>query len=151
MAVNPNGSSVKPARVKLNLLLALLASASSAFTAVLWAQTSGDFSAAPPLLQNSAPARVMLLLSNDQQLYYKAYTDYTDLDGDGELDTTYNDAFDYYGYFHSGLCYDYSNSRFEPAGAVSGGHQCARKWSGNFLNWASYEPYGYRAAGVSRR
>ena len=122
MAVHQNGNSVKSARTRLNLLLALLASTTSAFTAVLWAQSSADFSAVPPLLQSSAPPRVMLLLSNDHQLYFKAYTDYTDLDGDGELDTTYNDAFEYYGYFNSGFCYDYSNSRFEPAGAVSGGH-----------------------------
>jgi type IV pilus assembly protein PilY1 len=129
--------SVKNRGGKDKLLLAALAATTSAFSALLWSQTAEDFTAAPPLLQSAAPARVMLLLSNDHQLYFKAYTDYTDLDGDGELDTTYNDAFDYYGYFHSGLCYDYVNSRFEPAGAVTSGHQCGGNWSGNFLNWAS--------------
>ncbi len=124
---------------KYPLLLAAVAAATSTFSALLWSQTAEDFIAAPPLLQSAAPARVMLLLSNDHQLYFKAYTDYTDLDGDGELDTTYNDDFDYYGYFHSGVCYDYSdsNGRFEPAGAVVSGHQCNGNWSGNFLNWAS--------------
>ena len=132
-------TSVKNRSGKNKLLLTALAGTTSALAPIVWAQTSEDFAAAPPLLQSAAPARVMLLLSNDHQLYFKAYTDYTDLDGDGELDTTYNDAFDYYGYFHSGMCYDYSDSsgRFEPAGAVVSGHQCAGNWSGNFLNWAS--------------
>lgn len=104
----------------------------------------------PLYLTQSADARVELLLSRDNQLYFKAYTDYTDLDGDGILDTTYNDKFSYYGYFDSSRCYDYtSNSRFEPsANHVTGydstnptaqitNHQCSLQWSGNFLNWAT--------------
>ena len=105
----------------------------------LLAQTSYDFAAVPPLLQASAPPRVMLLMSNDQQQFYKAYTDYTDLDGDGQLDTSYKDTIEYYGYFNSNFCYDYdaADARFEPNGITSGGHQCNGQWSGNFLNWAS--------------
>lgn len=118
-------------------VLALLATAASLFATALWAQNSSDFAAGPPLNKSTAPPRIMLLMSNDQQLYYKAYTDYTDLDGDGVLDTQYNDAFDYYGYFNEGLCYDYQNSRFEPTGTVSNGHKCSGNWSGNFLNWAT--------------
>jgi type IV pilus assembly protein PilY1 len=137
MAVHQNGNSKKSGKTGLKLLLASVAAATSALTTLVWAQSSDDFTAAPPLLQSAAPARVMLLLSNDHQLYFKAYTDYTDLDGDGVLDTTYNDAFDYFGYFHSGMCYDYTNSRFEPVGLTTTGHQCGGNWSGNFLNWAS--------------
>ncbi len=105
----------------------------------LQAQNSADFAAMPPLLQAKVTPRVMLLMSNDQQLFHKAYSDYSDLDGDGELDTSYNDAFDYYGYFNSNFCYDYdaTQQRFEPNGATSSGHQCGGNWSGNFLNWAS--------------
>lgn len=92
-----------------------------------------------PLFLASTEPRVMLVASRDHQLSIKAYTDYSDLDGDGVLDTTYKDSFAYYGYFDSEKCYSYSNDRYEPAGAVTAGtHQCGgAAWSGNFLNWAS--------------
>lgn len=91
-----------------------------------------------PLFIASTEPRVMLVASRDHQLSMKAYTDYSDLDGDGVLDTTYKDSFAYFGYFDPGKCYSYTSSRFEPAGTVSTGtHQCASGWSGNFLNWAS--------------
>lgn len=104
-----------------------------------------------PLFIASTQPRVMLLLSRDHELTKKAYTDYSDLDGDGILDTTYNNAVDYYGYFDSDKCYSYSGSRFEPSGTASS-HYCnslvtdpdtgvsswaGTGWSGNFLNWAS--------------
>ncbi|WP_286875822.1 hypothetical protein, partial [Marinimicrobium sp. UBA4509] len=54
----------------------------------------------------------MLNMSNDHQLFFKLYDDYSDIDGDGEPDTTYKHDYDYYGYFDSGLCYEYTNSRF---------------------------------------
>ena len=82
-------------------------------------------------------------MSVDHQLFAKAYTDYTDLDNDGNLDTTYSDSFDYYGYFNSGFCYSYdiASGVYNPDGTVvAGTHQCtgvAGDWSGNFLNWAS--------------
>ena len=57
------------------------------------------------------------------------------------LDTTYNDAVEYYGYFDSAKCYSYNSgdSRFEPIGTASGthGHECSGAWSGNFLNWGT--------------
>tara|TARA_R110001583_G_scaffold42202_9_gene134198 strand:+ start:2837 stop:7273 length:4437 start_codon:yes stop_codon:yes gene_type:complete len=104
----------------------------------------------PLFLTQSVDPRVMLVMSNDHQLSVKAYTDYSDLDGDGTLDTTYTDAIEYSGYFDSGKCYTYANSRFEPIKSVEATpattpvtptmHQCAPAatyWSGNFLNWAS--------------
>lgn len=92
-----------------------------------------------PLFISSIEQRVMLTISRDHQLSIKAYTDYSDLDGDGSLDTTYNDGFSYYGYFDSEKCYAYSSSRFEPSAAVTANtHQCnGSTWSGNFLNWAT--------------
>ena len=87
-----------------------------------------------PLFFASTEPRVMLLLSRDHLLSIKAYTDYSDLDGDGSLDTTYNDAVEYYGYFDSAKCYSYDSgdSRFEPIGTASGthGHECNGAWSG---------------------
>ncbi|MFW6357171.1 MAG: pilus assembly protein [bacterium] len=83
----------------------------------------------------------MLMMSNDHQLYIKAYTDYSDLNGDGLLETTYTNSYDYYGYFDSRKCYTYSDvsGRFIPTKAAGGEylHQCSGEWSGNFLNWAT--------------
>ncbi|HNI22113.1 MAG TPA: PilC/PilY family type IV pilus protein [Plasticicumulans sp.] len=89
-----------------------------------------------------APPRkplVLLSMSKDHTLFYKAYDDYSDLDSDGVADTTYRNAITYYGYFDSLKCYSYdtTNQRFEPA-AASSDHYCSgTTWSGNFLNWVS--------------
>lgn len=101
-----------------------------------------NISQSPLTITQSASPRVMLAMSRDHQLYIKAYTDYADLDGNGSIDTGYLDSYDYYGYFDSKKCYQYTNSRFEPANAASGtyGHRCnggGSQWSGNFLNWAT--------------
>ena len=113
-------------------------------TAQADALSSKDFTQKPPVLTSRETPLVMLGLSVDNQLFFKAYTDYADIDGDGQLDTTYDDTFDYYGYFNSGWCYSYasSNARFEPESAASGtnNHSCdgsTGRWSGNFLNWGT--------------
>lgn len=101
--------------------------------------TAADFSAIPPLLTTATQPLVMLLLSVDHELFKKAYSDYSDLDGDGALDTTYNDGFDYLGYFDSNWCYQHSGGNFQPTTVATGdnNHFCSGQWSGNFLNWAS--------------
>ncbi|MDB5799303.1 MAG: Type fimbrial biosis protein PilY1 [Rhodocyclales bacterium] len=105
----------------------------------------------PLFVGTRATPMVMLNTSRDHQLFYKAYNDYTDVDGNGKLDsyeTTYLNTFDYYGYFDSYKCYTYNTtlSRFEPSGLASGlptdaaptlRHYCTSAWSGNFLNWVS--------------
>jgi type IV pilus assembly protein PilY1 len=98
-----------------------------------------NISQSPLTISQSASPRVMLTMSRDHQLYIKAYTDYSDINNDGTLDTSYIDTFDYYGYFDSKKCYTYTSSRFEPASAASGSnnHHCSSQWSGNFLNWAT--------------
>jgi hypothetical protein len=65
--------------------------------------------ATDPLFIASTEPRVMLVLSRDHELSKKAYNDYSDLDNDGNLDITYNDAVNYYGYFNSSRCYTYSS------------------------------------------
>lgn len=98
-----------------------------------------------PLFIASTEPRIMLVSSRDHQLSIKAYTDYSDIDSNGTLDITYNDSISYYGYFDSNKCYNYSSSRFEPAGNVLGfsptdppsNHHCSGQWSGNFMNWAT--------------
>ena len=90
----------------------------------------------PLAVNTTAVPRVMLAMSRDHQLDIKAYTDYSDLNGDGIIDTTYNDNLDYYGYFDSKKCYAYTSGLFGPSGSAVG-HQCSNLWSGNFLNWAT--------------
>lgn len=95
-------------------------------------------SQSPLFLQGSVPPQTMLTISKDQQLYKKAYNDYSDLDNDGQIETTYKHSINYYGYFDPEKCYTYSsaNKRFEPA-SISPSKYCSGQWSGNFLNWAS--------------
>lgn len=106
----------------------------------------GDYNLAqtPLYMGNPEAPLMMIVMSRDEQLFNKAYTDYTDLDDDGTIDTTYNDKFNYAGYFDSKLCYTYSSSllggaSFTAAAAASGAnsHSCSGQWSGNFLNWIS--------------
>ncbi|MGD9389028.1 MAG: PilC/PilY family type IV pilus protein [Thioalkalispiraceae bacterium] len=102
-----------------------------------------EFSAIPPTVNSSTVPLVMLVMSNDHQLFYKAYNDWSDLDGDGTIDSTYNHDIDYYGYFDSYKCYEYdsSDSRFEPEEITTDkyctGPGLTNTWSGNFLNWAT--------------
>ncbi len=96
----------------------------------------------PLFLNQSVNPKVMLTMSNDHQLYVKAYDDYSDLDGDGTLDTGYTDTVDYSGYFDNSRCYKYTtNNRFKPKRLANGAnnHSCntTTLWSGNFLNWAT--------------
>lgn len=90
----------------------------------------------PLFVGANVPPRVMLTISKDQQIFKKAYNDYSDLDNDGVIETTYKHAIDYYGYFDSAKCYNYNatTNRFEPA-AISATKYCSGQWSGNFLNW----------------
>ena len=92
----------------------------------------------PPVAGENVPPSVMITASKDQELFKKAYDDYSDLDGDGQLDTTYKHSIDYYGYFDSYKCYSYSDSdrRYNPANITTTKY-CGGNWSGNFLNWAS--------------
>ncbi len=104
---------------------------------------SSPYNSVPVTTNGVVPPLVMLMLSRDEQLSIKAYTDYTDLDGDGIIDTTYKDNFAYGGYFDTTLCYSYASNQFKASGAISGGlntngvpkHQCSGAWAGNFLNW----------------
>lgn len=106
--------------------------------------TIANFTSVPiNLTENDVTPQVMINASKDHQLFFKAFNDYTDLDGDGLADTTYKHAITYYGYFDSAKCYDYSvaNQRFEPKAVTDAQNYCTGGndgyWSGNFLNWLS--------------
>ena len=81
-----------------------------------------NLSQEPLFLTQSQPPLVMLNMARDHKLYYEAYNDYSDLDGDGTLDLIYKPGqIDYYGYFDSYKCYDYDESAglFKPITATN--------------------------------
>ncbi len=124
---------------------------SSLFSGSVAYAVSTDYKSIPAsILTPDARPIVMLTMTNDHQLFYKAYTDFDDIikaDGtvgtDGTIETTYTDVFNYYGYFDSKKCYAYSvlSGRFNPVADAAGtnDHNCsgvaAARWNGNFLNW----------------
>lgn len=88
----------------------------------------------------NVPPMVMIDLTKDHTLHQKAYNDYTDLDGDGVLDTTYANSIDYAGYFDSYKCYSYDKTTiqgFVPKSITTTKYCDGSTWSGNFLNWAT--------------
>lgn len=112
--------------------------------------TADDFNSMPiNILEQGVKPRVMINASKDHQLYFKAYNDYSDLDGDGIPETTYKHSFNYYGYFDSYKCYTYDpvDKRFEPRSFTTDKYctstagvdndATSGEWSGNFLNWVS--------------
>ncbi|QDE40426.1 hypothetical protein FIV34_15045 [Luteibacter pinisoli] len=108
--------------------------------AALSTQTAANFQIDPPLGVAGAAPLVMLNLSRDHQLFYKAYNDFTDINNDGVLDTTYtNDPLlhPYVGYFDPTKCYAYDSGAFVPQGSLDATNYCTAQWSGNFLNWAT--------------
>lgn len=80
------------------------------------AAVGSNYVSIPPFVSSGAPPLVMLVMGRDHKLYYEAYNDASDLNGDDKLDIHYTPSIDYYGYFDSNKCYDYSttNKRFEP-------------------------------------
>jgi len=89
----------------------------------------------------SVPPLVMLVMGRNHKLYYEAYNDASDLDGDGQLDVGYNPSIDYYGYFDSFKVYKYdgTNQRFYPVryttNKQTSGNPADGEWSGDFLNY----------------
>lgn len=128
-----------------NKLIAGLALGVSLFSANVFAAPAQS----PIFVSASVPPLNMLVMGRDHKLYYEAYNDSSDLDGDGVIDIGYKgyrtkttggvttSVIDYYGYFNSKVCYTYQNSRFEPVSVGTGttGKQCSNAWSGDFLNY----------------
>ena len=102
----------------------------------------------PPYLSEIKGApMVMLNMSKDHQLFFKAYNEYSDLDGDGVVETQYKHSYKYYGYFDNQRCYSYNitDNRYVPIGKVdevtgycnTGTATATDTWNGNFMNWAT--------------
>lgn len=109
----------------------------------VFAQTV-NIAAVPLLALKSAPGLVMLTMSRDHRLFYAAYNDASDLNGDGQLDVGFEKSITYYGYFVPTRCYAYdsSNKRFSPKSVASATDGClsapsSARWHGNWMNWAT--------------
>ena len=92
-----------------------------------------------PLFLGGGQPLVMLTMSRDHKLYYEAYNDASDINGDGVLDVGYKPAdINYFGYFDSFKCYTYDagNNRFNVA-ATTADKKCTGQWSGDFLNYVT--------------
>ncbi|WP_261208935.1 pilus assembly protein [Variovorax sp. CY25R-8] len=105
------------------------------------AQDAGDTGLAqtPLFVSESNPPLNMLVMGRDHKLYYEAYNDASDLNGDGVIDVGYKpNQIDYYGYFNNNVCYQYSTDKFTPSAAATGAKSkiCnGTTWSGDFLNY----------------
>ena len=93
--------------------------------------------------QSSIPLS-MMVVGRDHTLFYEAYNDASDVDGDGTLDTRFKPTITYYGLFDSGLCYAHSGGsgdtgKFTPSAQAGALGVCPgdSDWSGNWLNWAT--------------
>jgi type IV pilus assembly protein PilY1 len=98
-----------------------------------------NLSQQPLFLSPTVAPLNMLVVGRDHKLYYEAYNDYTDLDGDGTLDMRFKPGITYYGYFDSAKCYSYADGVFDPQRAAATGNTCTvdTEWSGNFLNYVT--------------
>jgi type IV pilus assembly protein PilY1 len=104
------------------------------------AQSTVNLAQTPLLALKTAPGLVMLNMSRDHRLYYAAYNDTSDINGDGAIDVGFKPEITYYGYFVSDRCYSYSatDNRFRPrtvASAVDACRNSVGRWNGNWLNW----------------
>ena len=63
---------------------------------------------APLGVSMSAKPMTMITAGKDHKLFFEAYNDASDIDGDGALDIGFNPGITYYGLFDSSLCYIYS-------------------------------------------
>ena len=110
------------------------------------AQNMADYTSVPTFITAARPPLLMMVMGRNHKLYYEAYNDASDLNGDGSLDVGYNpnlidengEPLIYYGYFDSNKCYEYDagQTRFEPVDwAVNRKCDGANEWSGDFLNY----------------
>jgi type IV pilus assembly protein PilY1 len=93
----------------------------------------------PLFLPGAVSPLNMLVMGRDHKLYYEAYNDHSDLNGDGTLDVGYKpDSIDYYGYFDSRKCYTYdvAGTKFTPV-SVTADKTCSGQWSGDWLNYVT--------------
>jgi len=122
------------------MLVAVAAAALTAFQGGSAQAATLNLADSPLFLNQAVPPLNMLVMGRDHKLFYEAYNDASDLDGDGVVDSGYKpDQIDYYGYFDSHFCYTYNGSgsgQFEPA-SITVDKTCSGQWSGDFLNYVT--------------
>jgi len=145
---------MKPKTFECRYRCCMVLAALAAITPTLCMADDDDTALAqqPLFVSESFPPLNMLVMGRDHKLYYEAYNDASDLDGDGVLDIGYKpDQIDYYGYFNNHVCYTYTgglgaaktvaapDGRFVPTKLAGGnnGKQCSGAWSGDFLNYVA--------------
>lgn len=127
---------MKPSTIANRLAQVVLASAALgayvAANAVTWPST-------PLGATTNATPMTMLVMGKDHKLFYEAYNDASDVDGDGTLDVRFNPKIKYYGLFDADYCYSYAsnNDMFTPGGTTDELGRCkgGSKWSGRWLNY----------------
>jgi len=102
-------------------------------------------SQSPLFVATPQPPLNMLVMGRDHKLYYEAYNDSSDLNGDGELDIGYKGDIavfgsrkvDYFGLFDSYKCYVYGADNIYAPTRVTANKRCGgtNEWSGDFLNY----------------
>ncbi len=129
----------RPARVRAYQLTGLALAGLALITSQLVHSQTSALSQTPLFVNKAQPPLNMLVMGRDHKLYYEAYNDASDLNGDGVIDVGYMpDVIDYYGYFNNHVCYTYGTDNvFKPAAKASGANnkQCSGQWSGDFLNY----------------
>ncbi len=96
---------------------------------------------APLSVQTSAKPMIMLAMGKDHRMFYEAYNDASDIDGDGTLDIRFKPSIVYLGLFDPAVCYTHNNASdgtglFNPSTAAVGAlRTCSNAWSGNWLNY----------------
>lgn len=119
----------------LGIILSLIISVPGASAA-----SSSLLSQTPLFVSEAVPPLVMLVLGKDHSLFFEAYTDSSDLDGDGVLDLQFKPSIQYYGLFDSTLCYTQTGGNantgvFTPSSIAGSNYTCSGSWSGNWLNY----------------
>lgn len=119
------------------LLLAALAGFNLTVQAVVWPNV-------PAASTASAIPMTMLVASKDHKLFYEAYNDASDIDGDGQLDIRFKPSILYFGLFDPRACYEHNGKNdntglFKPHSLSTDTvtYKCPGKWSGNWLNYAT--------------
>ena len=126
-------------------------------SAVRWGLVAASFAAAvtthaeliigkvPLSSQVTAKPLIMLAMGKDHRMFYEAYNDASDIDGDGSIDIRFKPGslVPYSGLFDPQLCYSHNDKAdgtglFSPIGAVAGSlRTCAGSWSGDWLNYVT--------------
>lgn len=120
--------------IRLTIATAILSFLSGVGTASA-AAPGIDVSQQPLFTTTSQPPLNMLVVGRDHKLFYEAYNDAADLNGDGTIDVGYQPTIEYFGYFDSHECYAYNAGVFA-AQSITSNKKCGGSaWSGDYLNY----------------